>query len=165
MTPLNGLNKLLGIVAGLSLFAMMVLVLMQIFYRYCLEIPLPQSQELAIFAMVYVTMFGCAMAVRNKTHVAVNFLVDRYPAHIAEVLRFVAYIITIAFFVLLCWEGCILAMKSMTQKATATGIPNGYIVAAVPIGSAISILFLLQHLAGSIQALLNMRKKGEENNG
>lgn len=158
-SPLNGLNKILGYLAGLSLFAMMVLVLMQIFYRYCLEIPLPQSQELAIFAMVYVTMFGCAMAIRNRTHVAVNFLVDRYPPHIAEVLRLLAFIITILFFALLFWEGCLLTMRSMAQKATATGIPNGYIVAAIPIGSAISILFLGQHLLASIHNLIALHTK------
>lgn len=158
-SPLNGLNKVLGILAGLSLLAMMILVLMQIFYRYCLEIPLPQSQELAIFAMVYVTMLGCAMAIRNKSHVAVNFLVDRYPPHIAEYLRLFAFIITIVFFALLFWEGCLLTMRSMTQKATATGIPNGYIVAAVPIGSALSIIFLCQHLYASIKTLMALRAK------
>ncbi len=158
-SSLNGLYKVLGFVAGLSLFAMMVLVLMQIFYRYCLEIPLPQSQELAIFAMVYVTMFGCAMAIRNRTHVAVNFLVDRYPPHIAEALRLLAFTITILFFALLFWEGCLLTMRSMTQKATATGIPNGYIVAAIPIGSAISILFLGQHLLTSIHNLIALHAR------
>lgn len=142
----------------------MVLVLLQIFYRYCLEIPLPQSQELAIFAMVYVTMLGCAMAIRNKTHVAVNFIVDRYPPHIAESLRLLAYLITILFFVLLLWYGCQLTSRSMTQKTTATGIPNGYIVAAIPIGSAISILFLLQHLCKSVSALRTLRaNKGNAN--
>lgn len=165
MAPLNGLNRIIGIVAGLALFAMMVLVLMQIFYRYCLEIPLPQSQELAIFAMIYVTMFGCAMAVRNKTHVAVNFLVDRYPPRTAEWLRLFAYLVTIVFFGLLCWEGITLALRSMAQKATATGIPNGYIVAAVPIGAALSILFLLQHLANSVRTLLNQRDSKESDNG
>lgn len=165
MAPLNGLNKIIGIVAGLALFAMMVLVLMQIFYRYCLEIPLPQSQELAIFAMIYVTMFGCAMAVRNRTHVAVNFLVDRYPPRTAEWLRLFAYLVTIVFFGLLCWEGITLALRSMAQKATATGIPNGYIVAAVPLGAALSILFLLQHLANSVRTLLNQRDSKESDNG
>ena len=159
MDPLNRLNKIIGFIDGLSLLAMMILVLMQIFYRYCLEKPLPQSQELAIFAMVYVTMFGCAMAVRNKTHVAVNFLVDRYPPRTAEALRLLAYVIAVIFFALLCWEGCILAMRSMTQKATATGIPNGYIVAAVPMGSALSIIFLLQHLLASIKALAALKAK------
>lgn len=160
--PLNGLSKILGILAGLSLLAMMVLVLMQIFYRYCLEIPLPQSQELAIFGMVYVTMLGCAMAVRSKTHVAVNFLVDRYPPHIAEVLRIVSYLIMLSFFILLFWQGSELTMRSMTQKATATGIPNGYIVAAVPIGSALSCVFICQHLWHSFRALAALRQEGKQ---
>lgn len=156
----RGLNRILGLLSGLSLLAMMILVLMQIFYRYCLEIPLPQSQELAIFAMVYVTMLGCAMAVRNKTHVAVNFLVDRYPPRIAEALRIFAYAITIIFFCLLLWEGWLLTLRSMTQKATATGIPNGYIVAAIPIGSALSIWFLLCHLLKSVFAFKALCREG-----
>lgn len=163
---LTMLNRALGFLAALSLFAMMILVLMQIFYRYCLEIPLPQSQELAIFAMVYVTMLGCAMAIRSKTHVAVNFLVDRYPPRLAETFRILAYLVTIAFFVLLFWQGCNLTLRSMTQKATATGIPNGYIVAAIPIGSALSILFLCQHIVRAARSLKTLcTGKGGQSNG
>lgn len=166
MNVLNGLNRVIGGLAGLSLAVMTVLVLLQILFRYCLEIPFPESQELAIIAMVYVTMLGSVLAVRNKTHVAVNFLVDRFPPRIAGVLRICTYVITVIFFVLLLKESWALMLRAMTQKSTATGIPTGYIVASIPLASAMSILYLCEHLVKAIRQLGKLKDTEEgENHG
>ncbi len=153
MYLLNGLNRVIGFLAGLSLAVMTILVLLQILFRYCLEIPFPESQELAVFAMVYVTMLGSIMAVRNKTHVAVSFLVDRLPPRVAGVVRICAYGVAIVFFALLLKESWALTLRSMTQQATATGIPTGYIVASIPFAAAMSLLYLTEHAVEAVKSL------------
>lgn len=67
MKLLNWLNKLIMAFSGLMLALMTVLVILQVFWRYVLKMPFPQSQELAIYAMVYVVMFGSTIAVYKKT--------------------------------------------------------------------------------------------------
>lgn len=147
------INKVISALAAVALAVMTLLVLLQVLYRYVLQLPLPETQELAVYAMVFVVMLGSTIAVRRKTHVAVGLLVDKLPARIAPVVRCVAYIAMIIFFFLLLTEGWTLMLRSMRQSSPTTGIPVGYIVASIPFSSLICILYILEHLMAEIKAL------------
>ncbi len=144
MKILKWLNYLIMGFSGLALAFMTIMVLLQVFYRDALKMPFPESQELAIYAMVYVVMFGSTIAVYKKTHIAVNFIVDKFPVSLEFICRMIAYCALILFFYLLITEGWTLTLRSMRQSSPSTGIPVGYIVASIPISSAISILYVLE---------------------
>lgn len=152
MKYLDYLNKAVTVFTGLMLGFMTVLVLLQIFYRYVLVSPFPQGQELAVYAMVYVVMFGSTIAVHNKSHIAVTFIVDRFPAPMKFTLRMVAYAAMIVFFALIIYHGWGLMMRAMRQMSPTTGIPVGYIVASLPISSGISIIYILQLMWNELTA-------------
>ncbi len=160
MKLLSWLNKLIMAFSGLMLGLMTVLVILQVFWRYVLEMPFPQSQELAIYAMVYVVMFGSTIAVYNKTHIAVNFIVERVPAKFAFILRMTAYVMLIIFFYLLIKEGWALSLRAMRQLSPTTGIPVGYIMASVPISSAISMLYVFGQMYTDIKGVF-VKKSNE----
>lgn len=63
MKPLKILNDIVMGFTALVLAFMTILVILQVIYRYILSQPFPESQELAIYAMVYVVMFGSTVAV------------------------------------------------------------------------------------------------------
>ena len=111
MKFLNGLDRFIGAVCGVTMAIMMLLVLQQVLFRYVLKIPSPATQEIAIYCMVYVAMLGSVLAIRHKTHVAVNFVVDRLPPRFASAVRIISYLIVIAFFVILFWQGCKLTVS------------------------------------------------------
>ncbi len=89
MKPLKLLNDLITAVAGLTLGFMTIMVMLQVFYRYVLEAPFPESQEIAVYAMVWVVMLGSTIAVYKKSHIAVNILVDRLSPNAAFAVRLV----------------------------------------------------------------------------
>ena len=66
MKPLKILNDIVMGFTALVLAFMTILVILQVIYRYILSQPFPESQELAIYAMVYVVMFGSTVAVYKK---------------------------------------------------------------------------------------------------
>lgn len=138
------LNKAVTFLTGLMLGVMTLLVLAQVFFRYVLEAPFPEGQELSVYAMVYVVMFGSTIAVYKKSHIAVTFVVEKFPPAFKFTLRLVAYATMIAFFGLLIWHGWFLMLRSMRQISPSTGIPVGYIVASLPISSAVSVLYILK---------------------
>ena len=151
MKPLKWLNTLIMAFSGLTLAFMTIMVLLQVLYRYVLKLPFPESQELAIYAMVYVVMFGSTIAVYNKSHIAVTFLVDKCPASLKLLCKIVAYCALIVFYYLLITEGYALSMRSMMQSSPSTGIPVGYVVASIPISSAISLLYILEQFYGDVK--------------
>ena len=153
MKFLNGLDRFIGAVCGVTMALMMLLVLQQELFRYVLKIPSPATQEIAIYCMVYVAMLGSVLAIRHKTHVAVNFVVDRLPPRFASAVRIISYLIVIAFFVILFWQGCKLTQRATFQHSTTTGITVAYIMVSIPISAALSIIFTLEHLVHEILGL------------
>ena len=151
MKILNTVNSAITTLAALALAVMTVLVLLQIFYRYVLDVPFPESQELSVYAMVFVVMLGSTIAVRKKTHIAVEFVVDKLPAVPGTCVRIVAYLAIIVFFALLMTQGWNLTLRSMLQRSPTTGIPVGYIVASIPVSSFISILYVCEHLFSELR--------------
>ena len=63
----------------LLMVAMTVSILVGVFYRYVLNSALTWPEELARYAMVWVTCLGASLALRYGEHVAVEFVVQKLP--------------------------------------------------------------------------------------
>ncbi len=146
MKILEKINQLIRNLSALSLGFMTVLVIVQVFYRYVLNSPLSETQELSIYAMVYVVMLGCTIAVRNKTHIAVDLIGNLLPPRLGWVLRQLSYCVMLFFFYVLLTNGWKLTVRSMLQMSPSTGIPLGYVIFSIPLCAGISILYVLEHM-------------------
>ena len=159
MKPLKLLNSAVEAFTALVLAFMTILVLLQVVYRYVLSIPFPESQELAVYAMVYIVTFGSTIAVYRKSHIAVNFVVDNCPPKLALIVRCIAYISLLVFFYLLVSEGGALTRRPMRQMSPTTGIPVGYIMGTIPVTAAISILYVLEQIYMDVKGVLSNKKE------
>ena len=143
---LERLNNWIQALSAVLLGIMTLLVIMQIFFRYILGNPLGETQELSIYAMVWVIMLGSTIAVRNKTHIAVSYFVELLPGSIARTVRGICYLLTIAFFAILSYQGWALMIRAMLQRSPSTGLPVGYVVAAIPVCAVISIFYVAEQM-------------------
>lgn len=150
MKILHRLNTIIVNLSAIFLGGMVILVLLQVFYRYILNNPLPESQELSIYAMVYVVMLGSTIAIKNKTHIAVEFVRDLLPKKMNFFVNQVSYLIMLFFFTTLLVQGWKLTVRSMLQISPSTGIPVGYITFSIPLCAAISILYIIEHSINDI---------------
>lgn len=148
---LKGLNNVVTVLAALMLFIMLTLVILQVLYRYVLQVPFPESSELAVYAMVYVVMLGSTVAVYKKTHIAVTLIADKCPLALRTTMYILAYIAMIVFFGLLVEYGWALTLRSMRQLSPSTGIPVGYVVFSIPSTSVICILYTVKLLIDEIK--------------
>ncbi|HZJ84026.1 MAG TPA: TRAP transporter small permease [Syntrophomonadaceae bacterium] len=58
-----------------TLFAiMLILMLIQVIFRYFLEIPLGWSEEAARYLYISTTFLGAAIAVKERDHIEINFI-------------------------------------------------------------------------------------------
>ena len=143
---LERLNEWIQTLSAILLSIMTILVLAQIFFRYILGNPLGETQELSIYAMVWVIMLGSTIAVRNKTHIAVNYFVELLPQKLANSVNMLCYLLTLIFFSILVKQGWALMLRAMLQQSPSTGLPVGYVVASIPFCAAISILYILEQM-------------------
>ena len=155
MKCLKVLNDVVTLFTALVLAFMTIMVMLQVIFRYVLSLPFPESQELAVYAMVYVVTFGSSIAVYRKTHVAVTLILEKLPAALGLVMRIVAYVAMAVFFGLLIKYGWDIAMRAMIQRSPSTGIPVGYVMMSIPVSSVISLLYVIDQAVADIRGFKN----------
>ncbi|MFB3816569.1 MAG: TRAP transporter small permease [Candidatus Methylomirabilales bacterium] len=134
------------VVMALMIAGMVVLIAMQVTFRYALNQPLAWTEEVARHLMVWSALIGAAIAYRHRGHLGMDVLVMRLRPRGRAAVDAVLQLLSIGFFGLLVIHGVPLVERTMHQLSSAIRIPMGYIYASVPVGSALIVLFALERL-------------------
>lgn len=152
---IDTINKIVGIALSLVLAVMSILIVVQVFTRYVVDITLTWSEEAARYLMVYVIFLGAALAMRKQQHIAIEFLVQTINEKIRNLLKLVILIISIGFFVMLLAKGIEILQFVDNQKSPSLRIPMSIPYAAIPIGAGLLII-------NSIAVMLEMFIEAKE---
>ena len=133
--------------SALAMFAMCLVVILQIVYRY-LHIPFPASEEIARYLMIFCIYLGLSVASRKDAHVAVTLVVDRFPKKMGTPIKILMQLLTIATF---CWL-FILSLRWLNMTITPrkpqltpmTRIPFYFIYAITAVGFGLSVIRSIQ---------------------
>lgn len=140
-------------IAGFAIFCMSLIIPFGVFTRYALGTGSQWPEPIAILLMMSFTFIGAAAAYRAGAHIAVSMLTDQLPAPLQRVgMRLVhALMMVVCGFVI--YYGTWLSFETMHQSvAELPWLPVGVTYAAIPIGSAITLLFVIEHLLFGSQA-------------
>jgi TRAP-type C4-dicarboxylate transport system permease small subunit len=96
--------------------------------------------------MIWSALLGAAVAYRRKGHLGMDILVMHLPHHWQRAVEVTLQVLSIGFFGVLVIHGIPLVERTMRQLSSAIRIPMGYIYAAIPIGSALILLFAIEKL-------------------
>ncbi len=143
MRILAKLNEIIKAVSGIILALMIVLVIAQVLFRYIFRLPVSHIEELARYTLIWSVMLGSTIAIKNKSHIAVDFLVEKFPWGIRKVIKTISCLGIVVFCILFMVEGWSLSVKGMTQLSPATMIPVGLIAISIPISGFISLLYAI----------------------
>jgi TRAP-type transport system small permease protein len=126
----------LGILIGLT-FAILI---SQIFSRYVINASLHWTEEAARFLTVWSVFLGVAVALREKSLIAVEVVVQFVPKKIESIFRVIVLIVSMLLMIYLIFLGTQLSVNAADQDATALGIPMWIPYAAIPVGSFFTLL-------------------------
>ena len=129
-------------VTAVLLITMLVLVLVQVAARFIFKSPVAQTDELSRYAMVWSALLGASIATRKKSHVAVTILVDKLPARLQTLARYLVHLAMAVFFILLTWQGIKLIGVSMTQNSSTLPIKMGHVMLILPITGILNLVFI-----------------------
>ncbi|KJS83664.1 MAG: hypothetical protein JM58_12380 [Peptococcaceae bacterium BICA1-8] len=155
----KGTSKIRYVWANLELsicFVSMVLVTVitfaQVVGRYVFSHSFGWSEEVSRFLVVWITFGGSAYAFRKGAHIGVTALINRVPAKFRFYLYLFTRFVTIFFFIVLLYHGWLHTLQQIIngQVAPATRLPIAIPYSAVPIGSALVILRLLDQTVREI---------------
>jgi len=143
------INTVTGVAVGFAKWCgittaivMTVLVFMQVVYRYALEDSLSFSEELARYMFIWSVGMGSALALKTRSHIGVELVVERLPKHLAYPAKIAASVVNLLFFALLIWYGVEMTIDTMDQESPALALPMGYVYLSVPLSAL--VLFICE---------------------
>ncbi|PIT04424.1 C4-dicarboxylate ABC transporter permease [Bradyrhizobium nitroreducens] len=131
-------------VAGL--LVIVAIVFYQVFGRYVLNSSPTWTENLALVLILYVTLIGAAVGVRDAGHIGMDSLLVMLPDRAREKIEIVIHVLVAVFGVAMAYNGWILGASVGTVKIPNLGLPE--VIRYVPlIASGLLIVsFSIEHI-------------------
>ena len=130
--------KLVGILLGLTLIAMVVINVANAVGRYSGLFALVGADELLVYGMIWVVMLGAILAARNRDHLSVNLLPSATSGRPAAMLQIVIDVATVAVSVFIAWHSFVFIdrIAGLNQSSMGLGVPMVVPHSAIFVGFA-----------------------------
>ena len=153
-------------VAGAAIFVMSLIIPWGVFTRYVLGTGSQWPEPIAILLMMVFTFVGAACAYRAGGHIAVTLLTEQLSGALQRLMGWVVDALMALAAGFVAWYGTRLCVATWGQSISELSwLPVGLTYAALPIGAAITLLFVIERrLFGdqSKRALMRYEEQLEE---
>jgi TRAP-type C4-dicarboxylate transport system permease small subunit len=134
------------------LLVLMVFVVgLSVFLRYVLKSPLIAGMNMATLMLVWMTFFSASAIYKQKAHIAIEFIVDRFPAGLKKGALSLVYIIIAASLVITVIQAIRLVGVQWYQDIVALGIPRSALSSPIVITGILMFLTTIRHLIDEIR--------------
>ena len=130
-------NKILVILGGIAVLALMVLATGNVVLRM-FSMPYRGAYEIVSFLGAVVIAFALGFTQKTKGNIVVDILTDRFPKNVQIVIDKIADLVIMIFFGLACWQIFVWGIKIVESREVSETlkIPFHPFVFAVAIGFA-----------------------------
>jgi TRAP-type transport system small permease protein len=136
----------LRVAAALCLAGMAALVVAQVGLRYFAGGAPAFTEEVARYAMIWMALLATAVAVRERSHIRVEFLPLVMAAHapgLGRAVQAVLDVLAVTIFLVLVWQGLDMVAFAHDTRSEGMRMRLSYPYAAVPVAFACASLFAL----------------------
>ncbi|MCK1740596.1 TRAP transporter small permease [Bradyrhizobium sp. 139] len=158
---LGAMERALTVIAAISLFAIMALVVADVFMRYVLNSPFSFTYDLiGLYLLAGVFFLTLSDTLRVHAHVGVDILLSRFPPAGGRLSEIVTALTGLFVFGLISKVGFERALDNYEQHDVLAGAiawPTGISAALVPFGCGVLVLRLALQLLGNVLSLLTGR--------
>jgi TRAP-type C4-dicarboxylate transport system permease small subunit len=134
-------------ISGIALIVMCVVIPFGVVARYAFGFGAQWPEPIAILMMVVFTFFGAAAAYRAGAHIAVQMLTDRLPRPLQAACAWIVHLAMLAVSGFVVISGGKLVLEMMGQTISELPwLPVGITYLALPLGSLVTVFFVLEHI-------------------
>jgi TRAP-type C4-dicarboxylate transport system permease small subunit len=131
-------------VAGMCL--LLVAVLYQVVGRYIFNDTPTWAESGAVLLVLYVTMLGMAVGVRDAGHIGLESMLVLVPEKVRLVMERVIHVLVLVFGLVMAWNCGLLAASVWDYKIPTLGISEAFKYIPPAMAGALVALFSLEHL-------------------
>ena len=152
LTSINAPVAKLGMwlsVAGL--LVIVAIVFWQVFGRYVLNASPTWTESLALVLVLYVTLIGAAVGVRDAGHIGMESLLVLVPERIRNRIELLIHALVIVFGAAMIYNGTVLGSSVWSYKIPNLGLPEAVRYAPLVISGVLIISFSIEHVMALVQ--------------
>lgn len=152
LTNLNAKVARLGMFASVAgLFMIVAIVFFQVFGRYVLNSSPTWTESLALVLVLYVTLIGAAVGVRDAGHIGMESLLVLVPEHVRNRVELLIHALVMAFGAAMIWNGSVLGLSVAAYKIPNLGLPEAIRYVPLVISGVLIISFSIEHVIALVQ--------------
>lgn len=140
------IDKVVYHTTAFCFLAASLLAFAQVISRYVFNSSLSWSEEALRYFFVWAFFLAAAACTKEKLHVGLDLLIDAFNPKVKKMVLTVIDILLIGFLMFLAYYGSLFAADNMGQLSAALQIPLGAVNAAIPVGSALMILYSVRNI-------------------
>ncbi len=133
---------------------MMIIVLIQVFFRYVLNNSLVWPEETARFMMVWMTFMAAPIAYRAGSNVSLDIVHRLLKGRLYTLLSIIIQIASIATISILFKKSLGMVERGMNIDATSIPIKMTYVYLCLPIGLSLTVVIAIEVLLKSLVQLV-----------
>jgi len=131
-------------VAGLLVIVMVVA--WQVFGRYVLNSSPTWAENLALVLVLYVTLIGAAVGVRDAGHIGMDSILVLLPEHLRNKIEVLIHVLVALFGAAMVWNGWILGASVAPYKLPNINLSEAVRYVPLVVSGAMIVLFSIEHL-------------------
>ena len=139
---------------GLGIFGLVLLViavLYQVFGRYVLNDTPTWAESVAMLLVLYVTMLGTAVGVRDAGHIGLESLLVLLPDFLRTKLELLIHALVGSFGAVMAYNCAFLAHSVADYKLPTLGISEGWRYLPPVIAGVLIVLFSIEHIVAVLK--------------
>jgi len=133
------------------LLAMVAIVGTSVFLRYVLKSPLIAGMNFATLLLVWLSFFGASFVYREKGHIALEFIVNRFPVVIRRLIMVSIYSVIALTLITTVVQSGYLIVVQWKQQIVALGIPRSFLSLPIGITGILMLMTTLNHILSEFQ--------------
>ena len=126
------------------IIVMTLIIIIRVFMRFFFNVTPSWSEELTSLFMVWVTMIGITIGIRDDKHLSVSLFYDRFPEKFRRIIDIVNHLL-ILFFVLyvMTYNGIQMVVLTSRSRLSSIPVPNSTLYIMVPVAGFFSTVFII----------------------
>ena len=155
------IEKVCGAWCVLCFAAMTLVAILGVFFRYIMQSPFMWTEEVARYLMVWLGFTAISIALRQGRHIKVEILEKLVPPLVAKIFRYLVDVLIAFFFIILLRQGYLLTVNNIMTASTFQ-MSMKWILAAVPLAAALTLVQLLLSLVKRIFSEIEVQMEESE---
>ena len=136
-----------------GLVIMFIIIIIQTAFRYCLNMPLRWSEELARFVFTWTVFVGLSFGLREEAHIRMTFIRDKMSPRVKIKVDMLLTLLMIITVICMFPYSVNLVIRQHKIISPGLGIPMSWVFLCFPVSMIMSFVRLLINMAKEFKSL------------